>query len=72
MVAFGTTMATQIRINNYARHIHTGALVDGGTNGGMFGSDVRILEESDATCDVHGIGHNTISNLRIVTGAGNV
>jgi hypothetical protein len=46
-----------------------GALLDGGANGGMIGQDMRVLFETESTCDVTGVADNAVSNLKIVTGA---
>jgi len=47
----------------------TGALIDGGPNGGMPGNDLRIIETMGTTADVLGIAHNILHNLPIGTGA---
>ena len=47
-----------------------GSLIDGGANGGMSGSDVRVLEVSDRTADVKGIGDHTLTGIRLSTVAG--
>ena len=49
---------------------HTGSLVDGGCNGGIARSNVRVLETTLATVDVTGVGENLLKNLPIVTVAG--
>ena len=49
---------------------HKGSLVDGGANGGLAGSDVRVLATGFGKADVTGIGENTISNLDLCTVAG--
>jgi hypothetical protein len=47
------------------------SLMDGGANGGMTGSDVRIISTSDFhKANVSGIGNSTILNLPLVTAAG--
>jgi hypothetical protein len=47
--------------------------MDGGANGGMTGSDVRIISTSDFhKANVSGIGDSTILNLPLVTAAGYV
>jgi len=45
-------------------------LVDRGANGGMAGSDVRLLETGERCADVSGINDHQISNLPISTVAG--
>ena len=50
----------------------TGALVDGGANGSLAGTDMRILEsEIHATTDVHGIA-NTFESLPFVHAAAKI
>lgn len=46
-----------------------GALIDSGANGGMFGDDVRILDETFDKADVTGISDTTLTDLKICTGA---
>jgi Reverse transcriptase (RNA-dependent DNA polymerase) len=46
------------------------SLVDRGANGGMAGSDVRVVEFSDRSVDICGINDHTLSNLRVATVAG--
>ena len=45
----------------------TGALIDGGANGGLSGSDVTVLAETLNTADVTGIAENTLSKLKLCT-----
>ena len=45
-------------------------LVDRGANGGMAGSDVRLIETGERCADVSGINDHQISNLPISTVAG--
>jgi hypothetical protein len=45
----------------------SGALIDGGSNGGLGGSDVRVLWETYSTADVTGIGGKSFTNLPICT-----
>ena len=47
-----------------------GSLVDRGANGGLAGSDVRIITKTDRTIDVNGIDNHQVSNLPIVTAGG--
>ncbi len=47
-----------------------GSLVDRGTNGGIVGDDVCIIEKSDQTVDVHGIDNHQITNIPIVRAEG--
>ncbi len=45
--------------------------MDGGANGGMTGSDVRIISSSDFhRAHVTGIGDSTITDLPLITAAG--
>jgi Reverse transcriptase (RNA-dependent DNA polymerase) len=57
-----------------SQHVHipppTGSLVDGGANGGLSGSDVRVLMSSLHTADVTGIGDATMTSLPLCTVAG--
>ena len=48
----------------------TSSLVDRGANGGMAGSDVRLLEASDRFADITGIDEHSLMNLRISTVSG--
>jgi hypothetical protein len=52
-------------INKYETTSH-GALLDGGANGGMSGSDVRVLSSTQASADATGIGIlSTKSNILV-------
>ena len=46
---------------------HYGSLIDRGANGGLAGSDVRILERTERTVSVTGIGNHELPGLDIVT-----
>ena len=46
------------------------ALVDRGANGGIAGSDVRIITKSYRSVDVQGIDNHQVNNIPIVTCAG--
>ena len=48
---------------NQAKH---GSLVDGGANGGLAGSDVRVLSTSSRKCTVTGIDNHEIPGLDLV------
>ncbi len=49
---------------------HTGALIDSGANGGIFGADVLILEEDlNNLIDVTGIANNLLNGLPCSQGA---
>jgi len=48
----------------------TSSLVDRGANGGMAGSDVRLLETGEHFADVRGIADHQVANLPISTVAG--
>ena len=49
-----------------------GSLVDRGANGGLAGSDVRVVERSESPrrVDVSGIDNHQMTNLPIVTVGG--
>ena len=46
---------------------HYGSLIDRGDNGGLAGSDVRILERTGRTVSVTGIDNHELPGLGIVT-----
>ena len=46
---------------------HYGSLIDRGANGGLAGSDVRILERTCRTVSVTGIDNHELPGLDIVT-----
>ena len=46
---------------------HYGSLIDRGANGGLAGSDVRILERTGRTASVTGIDNHELPGLDIVT-----
>jgi hypothetical protein len=48
----------------------SGSLIDRGTNGGIAGDDVRILETTLRTVDVRGINNHEVTGIPIVTAAG--
>jgi hypothetical protein len=45
----------------------SGAFIDGGANGGLGGTDVRVMGEACCTADVAGIGAKSVTNLPICT-----
>ena len=49
-----------------AKQVQHGSLVDRGANGGLAGSDVRILSKSSRKCTVTGINQHQINGLDIV------
>ena len=49
-----------------AKQAKHGSLVDGGANGGLACSDVRILNTSSRKCTVTGIGNHKIPGLDLV------
>ena len=49
-----------------AQHAKHGALVDRGANGGLAGSDVRVLSTSSRKCTVTGIDNYEIPGLDLV------
>ena len=46
---------------------HYGSFIDRGANGGLAGSDLRILEKTGQTVSVTGIGNHELPGLDIVT-----
>jgi hypothetical protein len=52
------------------RAIRPGSLIDRGANGGIAGSDVRVISKTDRTIDVSGIDDHRMNDLRIVTAGG--
>jgi hypothetical protein len=52
-------------VQNNTTSSSMGALVDGGANGGLSGSDVRVIETSYRKADVTGIGDQTLQGLPI-------
>jgi hypothetical protein len=46
------------------------SLMDGGANGGLSGSDVRVISESVLTVNISGIGNTNLTNLPLCTVAG--
>ena len=49
-----------------AKQVQHGSLVERGANGGLAGSDVRILSKSSTKCTVTGIDQHQINGLDIV------
>ena len=49
-----------------AKQAQHGSLVDRGANGGLAGSDVRVLSKSSRKCTVAGIDQHQINGLHIV------
>ena len=49
-----------------AKQAQEGSLVDRGDNGGLAGSDVKILSKSSTKCTVTGINQHKINGLDIV------
>ena len=49
--------------DSQAKH---GSLIDRGTNGGLAGSDVRILSRSSSKCTVTGIDRHELQSLDVV------
>ena len=54
-------------VSNHMQVDHQGSLIDGGANGGLAGSDMRLLEDTLQKVDVTGIADNTLSNLKVST-----
>ena len=59
----------QTHIYDVSKHSssHYESLIDRGANGGLAGSDVRIVERTGRTVSVTGIGIHEIPGLDIVT-----
>ena len=55
---------------NYAQGPVKGSLIDSGANGGLGGSDVKVLSENENTADITGIDNNKIKDVPICTVAG--
>jgi hypothetical protein len=58
------------RIANYKACKKGETLVDCGANGGIAGSDVRVINKTGRSVDVIGIDNHTVNNLPIVTAGG--
>ena len=63
------TLLTKTHIYHVSKHSssHYGSLIDRGANGGLAGSDVRILERTGRTVSVTGIGNHELPGLDTVT-----
>ncbi len=48
----------------------SGSLVDRGANGGLAGSDVKVLHKTGRFVDIAGIDNHTLNDLEMVTAAG--
>ena len=46
---------------------NTGALIDRGANGGIAGSDVRIIATTDRHVDIQGVSNHQVTDIPIVT-----
>jgi hypothetical protein len=61
----------QYDLSRHETSLPLSSLMDGGANGGMAGSDARIISSSDfQRAHVTGIGESTIADLPLVTAAG--
>ena len=61
----------QYDLSRHETSLPLSSLMDGGANGGMTGSDARIISSSDFhRAHVTGIGESTIADLPLVTAAG--
>ena len=58
------------RVNLNEQTKATSSLIDRGANGGLAGSDVRIIERSDRSVDITGIDGHQLNGLNVVTAAG--
>ena len=75
LLSNSTSRAPSTQINTcklkYSIHQHergvSGALIDGGANGGLSGADVRVISKSLASADVTGIGEKSLENLPLCT-----
>jgi hypothetical protein len=56
---------THYKVNGNNTSFKLGALIDGGANGGVSGSDVTVIEISNCRADVTDIGEQTIQALPI-------
>jgi uncharacterized membrane protein YgcG len=61
-----------IRLSEHKERVYQNSLIDGGANGGLGGSDVKLLETTDRFADVTGIDGHKMVNLPIGTVAGKV
>jgi hypothetical protein len=59
-------------VANYDVVKRSGALVDGGANGGLGGKDLRVIESTLLKADVSGIANQQITNIPIVSGAAKI
>lgn len=60
----------EYRVCNRKVDKNRGALVDRGANGGIAGSDVRIISKTDRKVDVSGIDDHEMNNLPVVSAGG--
>ena len=67
-----TTKITYRSNSTIATRTTKGALVDSGANGGLAGSNMRVIETSSAVVDVAGIEGNMLTDLPLCTAAGTV
>ena len=57
-------------ISRHSQSVPQGSLIDRGANGGIAGSDVRVIAKTDQTIDVSGIDNHRLNDLPIVTAGG--
>jgi hypothetical protein len=57
-------------VQSASRQNQHGSLIDGGANGGMSGSDVRVIEHSLQSADVTGLADHAVKDTPIATVAG--
>ena len=57
-----TYMICNASVNN-----HSGTLIDGGANGGLSGSDVRVIELNLNTADILGLAAHVVIDIPIAT-----
>ena len=57
-------------ISSQTQKITLGSLVDRGANGGLAGSDVKVICKTGRFVDIAGIDNHTVNDLEIVTAAG--
>ena len=58
------------KISNASLSTHLGSLIDGGSNGGLSGEDVCVIEQTLFTADVLGLDAHLVSDLPLATVAG--
>jgi hypothetical protein len=62
--------SVQYRLSTHDVSLNKDSLIDGGTNGGLSGSDITVISQSLLEATVSGIGNSELTNLRLSTVAG--